>query len=174
MNNIKLTIVFVCFLVFFTPALLSLGIRFLPGNQMPETGGSRKVYIGNTLNFEVKNPDKNLVGVVVRVKNSIRANVNLTLQLFDGNDQVVVESVVNGLSILDGSEVRFSFSLSTLKGGSLQGIFTSDAIEQNAMEIYLERDSNSSAYVLLYKPASRLGLIGGIYSGWLKHLFGVK
>ena len=172
MNNIKLTIVFVCFLVFFTPALLSLGIRFLPGNQMPETGGSRKVYIGNTLNFEVKNPDKNLVGVVVRVKNSTRNNTFLKLQLLNENNNLVAESVVNGLSILDGSEVRFSFS--TFKDQTFKGVFTSDAIEQNAMEIYLERDSNSSAYVLLYKPASRLGLIGGIYSGWLKHLFGVK
>ena len=172
MNSIKLTVIFVLLLLFFTPALLSLGIRFIPDRQMPETGGSQKVYIGNTLNFEVKNPDKNLVGVVVRVKNSTRNNTFLKLQLLNENNNLVAESVVNGLSILDGSEVRFSFS--TFKDQTFKGVFTSDAIEQNAMEIYLERDSNSSAYVLLYKPASRLGLIGGIYSGWLKHLFGVK
>lgn len=173
MNNIRLTVVFVLCLVFLSPALLSLGIRFLPDTSMPQTGGSVKVYSEKSLNIVLPSVNDNLVGIIVRVKNSLRVNANLKFQLFDQSNWVVAESVVNGLSVLDGSEVRFSFSSPTFKGQTFKGVFSSDATEQEAMEIYLEKSSDNPAYVLLYKPPSRLGLISNIYSGWLKHLLGI-
>lgn len=171
MNNVKLTIIFVLFLVFISPIILSLGIRFVPDRPMAETGGSIKVHAEKDLNFDLGPAKDNLVGVVVRVKNGIRNDTFLKLQLFDEKNNLIAESLVNSLSILDGSEVRFSFSSLTLQGATLQGVFTSDAIEQNAMEIYLKKGSENPAYVLLYRPVSHLDLVGNIYFGWLKHLF---
>lgn len=169
MNNVRLTIVWVLVFVFFAPAIVALGVRFLPDRQMPETGGSVKVYSGKDLNLDLGATKNNLVGVVVRVKNSTRSNTSLELKLLDNKNNLVGGSSLNGLSILDGSEVRFSFS--PLPVGNYRAVFFSDAIEPDAMEIYLKKGSDKPAYFLLYRPASRLGLIGNIYFGWFKHLF---
>ena len=171
MNNIKLTVLFVLVLIFIAPAILSFGVRYIPGREMSQTGRSVKIFRENVLEFNIENPKENLVGIGVVVKNPQRSDQDLRLKIIDYRENILRESVVNGLSIPDGALVKFIFSPLTFKGRTLEGMFSSDASEENAMGIYLEKGSDKVAFVSLYKPTSRLALISSIYGSWLQHFF---
>ena len=174
-DNIKITVLLVLFLVFTAPAILSFGIRFVPEKEMSETGGSIKVYGDNKLTFNIDSQKDNLVGILIRVKNGMRSSSDLKLQIMDERNNMIGESSLNGLSILDGSIVRFSFPVlsNQVANGSWKGVFTSDADEENAMELYLEKDFPKLSFVALYKTSSHIVLIKNIYLEWFKRLFGI-
>lgn len=173
MKPVKITLLFVLLLVFLMPAILSLGIRYLPGREVPQTGRSVIVSRDRKLEFNLVNPKNNLMGIGVVVKNPRRSEANLTFQLWGERNNLLRESTVSGLTIPDGALVKFLFppvNLSAQTG--YQFMFTSNADEEQAMEIYLEQGRNIPVFLSYYKPGSRLALIGNIYSSWLKRLFG--
>jgi len=173
MNNIKLTVIFVFFLVSLTPALLSLGIRYIPVSELPQIGGSVKVYGEVTTTFLIKNQKDGLVGLNLYAKNPTRNDNDLKFSLFDLNNQLVRDTEADGFYIQNGELTKLSF-IPLPKGEYKAVLSSSSGNYENAIEVYMEKNSDNLAYVLLYKPVSRLSLIGSIYLGWFKHLFGVK
>lgn len=152
------------------PGLLGLGIRYLPQNPMPDTKGTIKVSTENPVDFKLGEVTDNFSGLIVRLENPTRTDTNLNIDILNQQGLKVASAAVNGLNTQDGSDTKFIFS--PLPKGFYNVRLTSalESGDAGVMGVYLRTDNQQPAFVTLIKPSSRIGLIKGVYVGWLKHL----
>lgn len=190
MKYIYITTFFVIFLVLFLPATLSFGIRSIPINIQPDNQKVEKIFAANNIYQEVLVKENNFSGVGVSLKNPNLVNKkDLFLHIYDKNNNLTGQAIVNGSHIQDGRFLRLNFDpIPNSKGNLYKLAFSApDAGKDDALEIFYsdqklpeskkllfnekEQEGVNLAYVLLRKPISQTEVLSEIYKEWFNKLF---
>jgi len=189
---IFLTTLIVLFLVFIAPAVLALGIKYLPGDLQPPLEGTRGVYWIFEVSQEFFSPMDNLTALGMSIKNpNLKNKKDITLLLYDENGNLVRKSVLNGQNIEDGAFVRFLFDpVKDSKNRHFKFVLSApDAGAEDLLEVFYTQKKPSwigkmvaiegveeseidggVSLVTLHKPESSLFVIKTIYRGWLAQI----
>jgi hypothetical protein len=170
MRKSKIIFIVLSLALFCLPALLSLGIRYLPANNQAPLGLTQKLYEDRIVKDKVAVSFDNFTAIGLSFKNPNLANkkeVLLSVATVDG--EIVRSAILSGSTVPDGGFVRFSFApMGDSKGKEYAISLSSPASgEKEALEVYLSLGTKEPAEVAYYKPASRVGLARDIYSNWI-------
>ncbi len=187
MKLVFFTVGFVMFLVFILPALLALGIRYIPYDIQPRLDNYEKVYRHQSISQNLTGQKDNLSGFALSLKNPLLRNKkNINLTLIDENKTVVRRALLNGSNIQDGEYVKFIFTpISDSKGKNYTFILSAPDVDDNealaafytfnkpdwAGELRIEdrlEPNGSVSFVGLYKPDTIFTTSIDIYSEWLR------
>lgn len=129
--------------IFLLPALLSLGIRVIPGQVQPSLGATERIY-STTVVAEVFTATRdNLGGIGLSLKNpNLQNKQNVVISVFGEDGQFLGESIVNGASIPDGDFIKFLFKpIGNAAGKRFVFILSSVwSTEDNAVEAFYSND----------------------------------
>ncbi len=110
MDRLSLLSVLITGLVILFPALLSLGIRIIPGQMQPSLGTTERIYSTSVVTETFTASRNNLNGIGLSLKNPNYQNKqNVVVSLFSEEGELLGESTVNGVSIPDGDFIKFIF-----------------------------------------------------------------
>jgi len=177
MNNFKSFFVVFAVILLSLPALLSLGIRYLPVNNQPPLGQTRKIYEDQAVRGGLTMPDDYFNGIGFSFKNPNLINKEeIVMQLSTENGDLVRTVVLSGRSVPDGGFVRFMFDPIAGSDGAfyVYELFSPSSGEGEALEVLLSKDSDDVALVAYYKPSSIPSLIANIYASWIERFFADK
>lgn len=173
MNRTHTTFIIFAFAFFCLPALLSFGIRYLPVDNQPPLGVTKKFYGNVVMEDRVTEPYNNFNGIGLSFKNPNLENKEEILLNIAKENGVLVRSVtLSGRVVPDGGFVRFMFEpIEDSRGNKYILTLTSPSSRrENSLEVYLSKDSSGTATVLYYKPPPIPNLISDIYTNWIKRL----
>ncbi len=109
MSRLGLLLILVTGLIIL-PALLSLGIRIIPGQMQPSLGTTERIYSTSVVTEAFAASRNNLNGIGLSLKNPNYQNKqNVVVSLFSEEGELLSESTVNGASIPDGDFIKFIF-----------------------------------------------------------------
>lgn len=176
------TSLLVLFTVFILPALLSLGLKYLPANIQPSLDGTRDVYGRYTVSQEFLSLKPGLMGIGMTIKNpNLKNKQDVSLTLYSVNGELLRKVTYNGANIGDGDFVKFIFDpitgsqnqkyvfeISSPTAGVLEVLpvfYTKDKLLWLGNLIYdKEITIGGVSIVAFYKPESKLKVIEEIYS----------
>lgn len=178
------TVIFVFFLTFLLPGLLSFGIKFFPSGDQPSLDRTEKLYGDFIIRQKFTSSEGNLAAIGLSIKNPNLLNKqDINFNLID-QDLVVRLAKLNGANIGDGAFMKFRFDPIIDSKGKLYefNLSAPDAKEESALEPFIslnkprdvgklqingqEATGSSLSFVSFYKPEERLGFMVGIYSDW--------
>jgi len=167
MNKPKIALFLFVLTLFTLPALLSFGIRYLPVEDQPPLGVTKKFYENVAIEDKVTVPYNNFNGIGFSFKNpNLQNKEEIILKIINENGQLARTITLSGWNIPDGGFVRFMFEpITDSKGRKYDLMLTSPSSrKEEALEVYLSRGSDTAALVTYYKPLSALILIRDIYT----------
>jgi hypothetical protein len=186
-----LTSFMVLFLVLAMPAILSLGIRFIPNNTQPPLEKVQGVFWQSDIEQGFVSQKPNLIGIALSIRNlNLKNDKDIALKLYADN-ALIRTTTLNGRNIEDGALVKFLFaeiadsqnknyrfvltSPETMGEFPLQVFYTEQkpawALD---MQFASKKAEGSLSFVTLHQPESRISLIKEIYKGWLERLYADK
>ena len=181
----------VLFLVLVAPAVLSLGIRFIPNGNQPPLEKIQGVFWQSDIEQGFISQKPNLIGIALSIRNlNLKNDKDITLKLYAENN-LLRETTLNGRNIEDGALVKFLFaevadsqnntyrfvltSPETLGEFPLQVFYTEQKPAwAKDMQFASKEATGSLSFVTLHRPASKISLIKEIYKGWLERLYADK
>lgn len=187
---IVFTTLLVLFLVFVSPALLSLMIKYIPSASQPGYNVDNRFSVyGNFVAEQgfISQEDR-LSGIAMTIGNpNLNNKKDIKLILREG-ESVVREAHLSGLNIEDGAFVKFVFdSIVDSKGKAYT--FTLESPEAGAeqvINIYFTKQKydwmsdvklgdeelpGAMPFVTLHTPVSKMSLVGKIYRDLLARIF---
>lgn len=170
MNKIKTALILFVLGLFLFPAVLSFGIRYLPVEDQPPLGLTEKIYGNKSVEGKLLSPYNNINGVGLSFRNpNLQNKEEITLKLTKEKGGAVITTQLSGQIIPDGGFVRLMFEpIKDSKGVTYDFTLTSpSSTEEDALEVYLSRDSNTPASVLYYQPPAPGVLISDVFLGWI-------
>lgn len=187
MKPVSFTTGFVVFLVFILPALLALGIRYIPYDIQPPLDNYEGIHRYQAISQSLVAQKNNLSGFALSLKNPLLRNkqdINLTLT--DENNITIRNATLNGSYIQDGEYVKFIFApITDSKDKSYTFILSAPNADKNeslaafytfnkpnwAGELRIGdrlEPNGSVSFVGLYKPATIFTPVIDIYSEWIR------
>lgn len=189
MRLVVLTTLLIIGLMLVWPAILTVGIRFIPENVQPSLDKSQKIYNQGEITQPFKVQEDRLAAIGVSLRNPSLANKkDVTLELSQPDGTVIRQVSLNGRFIADGKFVRFSFPpVAKSKGSQYQFRLSAPTTQKDeALEVFLTNDSGyadaqiieegklvtkqeatpAAAFVVFHQPESIPWLIDTIYSQW--------
>jgi hypothetical protein len=188
------TSLFVLFIVFALPAILSLPIKIMPFNDQPSYNVDNRIsiYYNNVVTQKFISPVDNLTAIGMTIGNPNLANKKpIIFTLYDAHGEVIRTSLLSGMNIPDGAFMRFVFDPITSSKGQ-EYIFSIESPEAHAEDViyvYHSKDKpiwygettfdnkifteGSLPFVAYFKPESKIALIKEIYSSWFKRFLGI-
>src|SRR5581483_11675838 len=110
MNLVKFTTVLVFLLVLIIPALLSLGIHRVPSGYQPPLSDSQSIDEDISVRQVFPAENNNLSGVGLSIKNPYsRNNQNLIFSLYNAQNILLRQVILNGKNIADGNFLVINF-----------------------------------------------------------------
>lgn len=194
MKLVVLTTLLIIGLVLVLPAILTVGIKFIPENIQPSLDKSQRIYNQGEITQPFKAQEDRLAAIGVSLRNPSLANKkDITLELSQLDGTVIRQVRHNGRFIADGKFVRFAFPpIAQSKNQQYQfHLLAPTAKRDEALEVFLTNDSQyagaqiieegklkvlleatpAAAFVVFHQPESILVLIGSIYSDWWNRLW---
>ncbi len=156
------------------PALVSLGIRLIPGNVQPPLTTTERIYGDSIIKQRFDASRDNLSGIGLSIKNPNYQNKkDITVRLFNDRQELLRSKSINGASIADGDYVKFIFDPINDSYGEkyLFAISAEGADVSEALEVFYSDKPNLS-FVRLYQPKSIPSLVTEIYGNIIMHLVG--
>lgn len=179
MRLVRWTVVFVFLIVLVLPAVLSLGIRYIPNSFQPSLGNTRQIYDDSTA-FQSFTAEKDLFsGLGVSIKNPNFANKkDIILEIFEGDKKLLRTVTLNGKSIADGNFVKFYFPpVEGSLGKTYTFVFSAPtATIDDALEVFLvdkklpDKDPADVSFVSFYRTPTFYSLPLEIYNQWFGKL----
>ncbi len=190
-----ITTVSIILLLIVLPALLTLGVRYLPDRYQPSLDKVFDLYGPTSLSQSFIATDDNLAIIGLSIKNpNLQNKKDLTLTVVDSGNNILSTSTLNGASIPDGDFVKFKFSpIISSKSKHLTFVLSSPSSNRNdALEIFLTKQkltgvddlkklplsvdasdvaSTSASFVPFYKVNSPLSLIKNTVSDFSSRFF---
>lgn len=181
-------IVMFVFLVLILPAVLSLGIREIPGDSQPSLDYTGKVIKGVVPTQFFVSRYNNLSGLGMTIKNPNLANKeDLTLKVFL-EEREIRSVTINGRNIPGGDFIKFRFTpVENSKGKMFSFSLSTPSVEnQDSFELYYSRNilpdnqkliinesevQGGVSFVSFYQPGGKLSLMQSIYSEWLGRIW---
>ncbi len=175
----------IIFLVFVAPAMLALGIRFIPNDIQPPLEEARGLFWKFEISQDFVSTKENLNAIGMSIGNrNLKNKKDVTLFLYDKKGELLRTSVLNGMNIDDGAFIRFMFEIiPDSKDKEYTFVLSApDARKEDLLEIFYVKDKPSwigdlkfdeevaeggISLVTFHKPISRVGLIKTIYSDWV-------
>lgn len=194
MRNILLTTILIFFMVFILPALLALGIKNTPDRYQPSLDRVQQIYSDVSLSQRFTSTENNLSMIGMSIKNpNLENKKDIFLSIFDENNNLVQQSILNGKSIPDGEFVKFKFppikdsknkifnfnlsAPSSSKSEALEIFLTKeeingvDDLKVSVIDIGQKEASMSVSFVPFYRAISPVTQILNIYDNWGKRFF---
>lgn len=92
------------------PIVVSLGIRYIPGNTQPGLMTTERIYGSAVVLQSLEVHRDNFAGVGLSIKNpNFQNKKNITLTVLDDNLKFIHLATINGGAIGDGDYVKFTF-----------------------------------------------------------------
>lgn len=92
------------------PIVVSLGIRYIPGNTQPGLMTTERIYGSAVVLQSLEVHRDNFAGVGLSIKNpNFQNKKNITLTVLDDNLKFIRLATINGGAIGDGDYVKFTF-----------------------------------------------------------------
>ena len=170
MNRVKIVSMLFVLAFFSLPGLLSFGIRYLPANDQAPLGATESIYSDKLITGNLLSSNNNLNGVGLSFRNpNLQNKEEIILRLTNENGELLRTSQLSGRTVPDGGFVRFMFEpVAESKGVKYSFTLTSpSSSKEDALSLFLSRDSASPASVVYYKPVSRMALLRDIYTLWI-------
>lgn len=182
------TTLIILFAVFVFPAVLALGIRYLPANIQPSLEGTKDVYRTFTVSQEFTSLESRLTGIGMSIKNpNLKNKKDITLNLYNTKGDLLRTAILNGSVIEDGSFVKFMFDpiqdsknqiytfvLSCPSAGPeevLPIFYTVNKPSWMGKMMYTETEVIGGVSMVMFnKPESKLIVIKEIYTNWFSRL----
>lgn len=179
---IWLTTLTVLFVLVFLPGLLSLGLKYLPGNIQPSLDSTRDVYGLYKVTQEFTSLEPRLTGIGMTIKNpNLKNKESVTFTLYNTNGDLLRQVTYSGANIGDGDFVKFIFD--PVEDSQNQKYrFQIESPTANVLEVLPvfittakpswlgnfiynnEVNSGGVSMVAFYKPESKIKVIEEIYS----------
>lgn len=176
------TTIFILFLLFVLPAFMASLIKMIPASDQPGYGDKGRVSVYGIRSFsqEFLSADTNLVAVGTTIKNpNLKNQKDIIFNLYDGNNNLIRTTKLNGFNIGDGDFVKivfdvvpdsknkkYSFSLSSPDAGEEQIIelFLIDPTPEILSYTYDDKiHMGGIPMVTFHKPVSKLDTIKQVY-----------
>ena len=110
MSRLILLSILIAGLAILLPAILSFGIRVIPGQVQPSMGMTERIYSTSVVTEVFSANRNNLSGIGVSLKNpNLQNKQDVVVSLFNDNSELLGQSTVNGASIPDGGFIKFIF-----------------------------------------------------------------
>lgn len=185
MNKVIIYSLFLIFLILAIPAILSFGIKLVPGSFQSSLDDHQKVYKDREISqvFTANKDWFSGIGVSIRNLNLMnKKDIKMTLYKEEIPIRVVV---INGRIIQDGQMVKFIFEPIKSSGGQIYKVVFSaeDSSVDEALEIFLTKNFKGEpavigkevyqerlSEVLFYRPSNRIYLMIDIYDKWFGKL----
>lgn len=182
------TTLIILFVVFAFPAVLALGIRYLPANIQPSLDGTKDVYRTFTVSQEFTSLGSGLTGIGMSIRNlNLKNKKDVVLNLFNTKGDLLRTAIINGGIIDDGSFIKFMFNpipdskdqkytmvieCPTAGPEEISPIFyTTNKPSWMGKMIYAEAKVDGGVSMVMFnKPESKLNVIREIYTNWLSRL----
>ena len=180
--------IFVIILVFIIPAILSFGIKYIPGGTQPSLGNTKKIYGEIVLSQSFISGKDNLSGIGVSIKNPNFANKKeARVNIYDDEEKLIRTVALNGQNIADGKFVKIIFEpIPSSKDKKFSWVISSpESVFEDALEIFLtdnpplwsldlkvsgQMEDGGLSYVTLHKVVNSTEVLGIIISGWISNL----
>ena len=182
----------VLFLVFLVPAILVLGIRYIPNDSQPSLEATQGVFWKFDIRQSFVSEETNLTGVGLSIRNlNLKNDKDIVLELYDKDNSLLRTSTFTGKNIEDGGFVKFLFAeIADSQNKDFYFVLTApDARAEFALQPFYtsekpswarelqfagEKVDGSLSFVTFHHPQSKLGLIKEIYRGWFERFYADK
>lgn len=156
-NNFYLIILFQLLFVFFISIIIpSIFLKEKPG--ISQTSFNNTLSLSqNYFHFESFVSDRdNLNSISVLLKNpALKSNKQVKIELLNKNKETIQLLETSGISIGDPSWINFKFApISSKKGDVFYIKITSDALKDNSLYIYGDKDSQKINFKTTYKSST--------------------
>ncbi|MFH1971205.1 MAG: hypothetical protein ABIJ05_02345 [Patescibacteria group bacterium] len=174
--------------VFAFPALLSLGLKYLPANIQPPLDKTKDVYGIFTVSQEFISLKPGLMSVGMSIKNpNLQNKENVFFNLYNDKKELIRAVKYSGANIEDGAFVKFmfdpildsknqiySFEISSPNAGPEQvlPIFYSERNPSWIRQMMHGKEEvvGGVSLVTFHKPESKIKVIEEIYFNWFSRL----
>jgi hypothetical protein len=183
---ICLTTLFVAFLIFVVPGILALTLDIVPAGDQPGFNSDQRlsIYGKRGVSQKFTSADANLTAIGTSMRNpNLKNKKEIILNLYDGKENLIRTSVINGQNFQDGDFVKFVFQPIPDSFGKTYTftIFSPEADPEETIEVFyfnspteniLEYTYDEKSYpgglplVTFHKPESKWEVVKKIYSNW--------
>jgi len=185
---VYISLIAILFVVFVLPAILSIGIRYIPYKyQPPLDTKDQKIHSEIVLRQDFTSPIDRLTAIGMSIRNpNLKNKEDILMQIYDKKG-LVRESILNGAHIADGDLVKFVFDpIIGSKGEDYYFVLSANtAIDPFFLYVFyspvrldwmgslyinnVEKEETIS-FLTYYTPESRSSLIKEIYTIWVGRL----
>ncbi len=190
MRKSLLVLILIVVFIFFKPGILSLLIVDLPGNSQPDFSSAERIYADKIIIQNIISNVNNLSGIGVSLKNpNLREQNDVTLVLYDKNNEILRSTKLNGKHIPDGGFIKFKFDpvVDSMNQEFSFQIINSSSKADNNIEVFKtqrnlgdgfelnindNKDSQNISFVLFDKVQDHGSVLRSTYIDWWEKFSG--